>query len=45
MGNIQIGSVIANCRKDKKITQEELANHLGVSKTGSIKMGIRAKLS
>jgi transcriptional regulator with XRE-family HTH domain len=32
MGNIQIGSRIAEHRREKGITQEELANHLGVSK-------------
>lgn len=32
MNTIQIGKIIANCRKEKGITQEELANHLGVSK-------------
>jgi transcriptional regulator with XRE-family HTH domain len=32
MGTIQIGTVISSNRKVKGITQEELANHLGVSK-------------
>ncbi len=32
MGNIQIGTRIAEHRRQKGITQEELANHLGVSK-------------
>lgn len=32
MGNIQIGKNIAAMRKEKGITQEELAQHMGVSK-------------
>ncbi len=32
MGTIQIGTIISTNRKEKGITQEELANHLGVSK-------------
>ena len=32
MKEIQIGSIIATKRKERGITQEELANHLGVSK-------------
>ncbi len=32
MGEIKIGTIIANKRRDKGITQEELANHIGVSK-------------
>jgi transcriptional regulator with XRE-family HTH domain len=32
MNSIQIGKIIAASRKEKGITQEELANHLGVSK-------------
>lgn len=32
MGTIQIGTIISTKRKEKGITQEELANHLGVSK-------------
>ncbi len=32
MGEIQIGSIVANKRREKGVTQEELANHIGVSK-------------
>ncbi len=32
MGEIKIGSIIAERRRGKGITQEELANHIGVSK-------------
>jgi transcriptional regulator with XRE-family HTH domain len=32
MGNIRLGAVIAARRKEKGVTQEELARHLGVSK-------------
>lgn len=32
MDNIRIGKVIAAKRKEKRVTQEELANHLGISK-------------
>jgi len=32
MGTLQIGLIISTNRKEKGITQEELANHLGVSK-------------
>lgn len=32
MNSIQIGKMISACRKEKGITQEELAAHLGVSK-------------
>jgi transcriptional regulator with XRE-family HTH domain len=32
MGEIQIGTIIANKRREKGVTQEELANHIGVSK-------------
>ena len=32
MNSIQIGKIISKNRKEKGITQEELANHLGVSK-------------
>lgn len=32
MGEIKIGTIIANKRREKGMTQEELANHIGVSK-------------
>ncbi len=32
MGEIKIGSIIANKRREKGMTQEDLANHIGVSK-------------
>lgn len=32
MGDIKIGTIIANKRREKGVTQEELANHIGVSK-------------
>jgi transcriptional regulator with XRE-family HTH domain len=32
MGAIQIGTIISTKRKEKGLTQEELANHIGVSK-------------
>ncbi|MDE6141247.1 MAG: helix-turn-helix domain-containing protein [Bacilli bacterium] len=31
MDNVKIGKLIAECRKDKKLTQKELAEKLGVS--------------
>lgn len=32
MDKVKIGQFIANCRKDKKITQEQLAEKLNISK-------------
>ena len=32
MDKIKIGQFIANCRKDKKLTQEQLAEKLNISK-------------
>ena len=33
MDKVKIGQFIANCRKDKKLTQEQLAEKLNINKT------------